>query len=48
MTVGREQLTVIPVDGLVVVDYRNPDIDGAAKRILEQFPQWNASKNTSA
>ncbi|MFI6777551.1 ABC transporter substrate-binding protein [Nocardia sp. NPDC050412] len=47
VTISKEQLAVAPIDGLIVVDYRNPDIDGAAKRILEQFPQWNASKNTN-
>ncbi|MEV4126236.1 ABC transporter substrate-binding protein [Nocardia sp. NPDC049707] len=47
VTISKEQLAVTPIDGLIVVDYRNPDIDGAAKRILEQFPQWNASKNTN-
>ncbi|WP_329412847.1 ABC transporter substrate-binding protein [Nocardia vinacea] len=46
VTISKEQLAVTPIDGLIVVDYRNPDIDGAAKRILDQFPQWNASKNT--
>ncbi|MFI7670913.1 ABC transporter substrate-binding protein [Nocardia sp. NPDC049526] len=47
VTISKEQLAVTPIDGLIVVDYRNPDIDGAAQRILEQFPQWNASKNTN-
>ncbi|MEV2224228.1 ABC transporter substrate-binding protein [Nocardia vinacea] len=47
VTISKEQLAVTPIDGLIVVDYRNPDIDGAAKRILEQFPQWTASKNTN-
>ncbi len=47
VTISKEQLAVTPVDGLVMVDYRNPDVDGAARRILEQFPQWNASKNTN-
>lgn len=47
VTISKEQLAVTPIDGLIVVDYRNPDIDSAAKRILEQFPQWNASKNTN-
>ncbi|WP_433629920.1 ABC transporter substrate-binding protein [Nocardia sp. CA-120079] len=45
VTISKEQLAVTPIDGLIVVDYRNPDIDGAARRILEQFPQWTASKN---
>ncbi|WP_433732557.1 ABC transporter substrate-binding protein [Nocardia sp. CA-129566] len=47
VTISREQLAVTAIDGLIVVNYRNPDIDGTAKRILEQFPQWNASKNTN-
>ncbi len=47
VTISKEQLAVTPIDGLIVVNYRNSDIDGAAKRILEQFPQWNASKNTN-
>ncbi|MEU0506843.1 ABC transporter substrate-binding protein [Nocardia sp. NPDC005998] len=47
VTISKEQLAVTPIDGLIVVNYRNSDIDGTAKRILEQFPQWNASKNTN-
>lgn len=44
VTISKEQLAVTPVDGLVVVNYRSPDIDAVAERILAQFPQWNATK----
>ncbi|WP_406232323.1 ABC transporter substrate-binding protein [Nocardia sp. NBC_01009] len=45
VTISKEQLAVTPIDGVIVVNYRNPDIDAAAGRILDQFPQWNATKN---
>ncbi|MFQ6396463.1 ABC transporter substrate-binding protein [Nocardia sp. KC 131] len=44
VTISKEQLAVTPIDGLIVVNYRNPDIDAAARRILDQFPQWNATR----
>ncbi|MFE7797845.1 ABC transporter substrate-binding protein [Nocardia sp. NPDC057440] len=47
VTISKEQLAVTPIDGVIVVNYRNPDIDAAARRILDQFPQWNAAKNTT-
>lgn len=43
VTISKEQLAATPVDGLVVVNYRSPDIDAVAKRILAQFPQWPAA-----
>ncbi|WP_328405090.1 ABC transporter substrate-binding protein [Nocardia sp. NBC_00403] len=45
VTISKEQLAVTPIDGVIVVNYRNPDIDATAGRILDQFPQWNATKN---
>ncbi|MFD6161230.1 ABC transporter substrate-binding protein [Nocardia sp. NPDC060256] len=47
VTISKEQLAVTPIDGLIVVNYRSPDIDAAAKRILEQFPQWSATKTNN-
>ncbi|WP_069163474.1 ABC transporter substrate-binding protein [Nocardia altamirensis] len=47
VTISKEQLAVTPIDGLIVVNYRNPDIDGAAKRILAQFPQWPAAQTNN-
>ncbi|MFI6366083.1 ABC transporter substrate-binding protein [Nocardia sp. NPDC050630] len=47
VTISKEMLAITSIDGLIVVNYRNRDIDGAARRILEQFPQWNASKNSN-
>ncbi|MFI9508006.1 ABC transporter substrate-binding protein [Nocardia sp. NPDC052566] len=44
VTLSKEQLAATPIDGLIVVNYRNPDIDAAARRILDQFPQWAATK----
>ncbi|MEV6430706.1 ABC transporter substrate-binding protein [Nocardia sp. NPDC051463] len=48
VTISKEQLAVTPIDGVIVVNYRNPDIDAAVGRILDQFPQWNASKNKTS
>ncbi|MFF3222941.1 ABC transporter substrate-binding protein [Nocardia suismassiliense] len=45
VTISKEQLAVTPIDGLVVVNYRSPDIDAVAERILAQFPQWAAARN---
>lgn len=47
VTISKEQLAVTPIDGLVVVNYRSPDIDAVAKRILAQFPQWTATKTNN-
>ncbi|QIS11726.1 ABC transporter substrate-binding protein [Nocardia arthritidis] len=47
VTVSKEQLAVTPIDGLIVVNYRSRDIDAAAKRILDQFPQWAAAKSNN-
>ncbi|WP_194836128.1 ABC transporter substrate-binding protein [Nocardia sp. XZ_19_369] len=44
VTISKEQLAVTPIDGLVVVNYRSPDIDAVAERILAQFPQWAAAR----
>ncbi|WP_107658896.1 ABC transporter substrate-binding protein [Nocardia suismassiliense] len=45
VTISKEQLAVTPIDGLVVVNYRSPDIDAVAERILAQFPQWAAARS---
>ncbi|QIS05704.1 ABC transporter substrate-binding protein [Nocardia brasiliensis] len=47
VTVSKEQLAATPIDGLVVVNYRSPDIDAVARRILAQFPQWPAAATGS-
>ncbi|MFI9386752.1 ABC transporter substrate-binding protein [Kutzneria sp. NPDC052558] len=44
-TVSKEKLATTPIDALIVVNYQNPDPDGSAKKILSQFPQWDATKN---
>ncbi|EWM19073.1 ABC transporter substrate-binding protein [Kutzneria sp. 744] len=44
-TVSKEKLATAPIDALIVVNYMNPDPDGSAKKILAQFPQWDATKN---
>ena len=43
-TVSKEKLATTPIDALIVVNYQNPDPDGSAKKILAQFPQWDATK----
>lgn len=45
VSVSKEKLATTAIDALVVVNYRTPDPDGAAKKILAQFPQWDATKN---
>lgn len=47
VTISKEQLAVTPIDGLVVINYRSPDIDAVAKRILTQFPQWTATQTNN-
>ena len=44
-TVSKEKLATTPIDLLIVVNYLNPDPDGSAKKILAQFPQWDATRN---
>ncbi|WP_405160822.1 ABC transporter substrate-binding protein [Nocardia sp. NBC_01499] len=44
VAISSEQLAVTPVDALVIVNYRIPDIDSVAKRLLAKFPQWEATK----
>jgi iron complex transport system substrate-binding protein len=44
-TVSKEKLATTPIDALIVVNYQNPDPDGSARKILAQFPQWDATRN---
>lgn len=42
---SSEQLAAAEVDAVVIVNWRNPDPDGDARRLLAQFPQWEAAKH---
>ncbi|MCG8914473.1 ABC transporter substrate-binding protein [Actinokineospora sp. PR83] len=44
-TVSKEKLATTAIDAVIVVNYMNPDPEGSAKKILAQFPQWEAAKN---
>lgn len=46
-TISRETLAATPVDALIVVNYQNPDPAASAKKILDQFPQWAATRNNT-
>jgi iron complex transport system substrate-binding protein len=45
LTVSKEKLASTNIDALLIVDYMNPDPDTAAKRVLDQFPRWDAARN---
>ncbi|MEU9884244.1 ABC transporter substrate-binding protein [Sphaerisporangium sp. NPDC051011] len=45
VTVGKDKLATASIDALIVVNYMNPDPEGSAKKILAQFPQWEATKS---
>ncbi|MFG1780553.1 ABC transporter substrate-binding protein [Micromonospora sp. NPDC049051] len=42
---SREQVAKADVDVLLVVNYMSKDPDADAKKLLAQFPQWDAAKN---
>jgi iron complex transport system substrate-binding protein len=42
---SRERLAAADVDALVVVNYMSADPDADARKILDQFPQWDAAKH---
>ncbi|MPZ81197.1 MAG: ABC transporter substrate-binding protein [Actinophytocola sp.] len=42
---SREQVAAADVDALVVVNYMSEDPDADARKLLEQFPQWDAARN---
>ncbi|MCK9923360.1 ABC transporter substrate-binding protein [Frankia sp. AgPm24] len=44
LTVSKEKLASTDIDAVLVVNYLNPNPDAAAKNILAQFPQWDATK----
>ncbi|KPM55459.1 iron ABC transporter substrate-binding protein [Frankia sp. R43] len=44
LTVSKEKLASTDIDAVLVVNYMNPDPDKAAKAILAQFPQWDATR----
>lgn len=43
VTVSKEKLATTKIDALIVVNYLNPNPTAAAKNILAQFPQWDAT-----
>jgi iron complex transport system substrate-binding protein len=47
-TVSKETLASTPIDAVIVVNYMNPNPESAAGKILDQFPQWEATKNRRA
>ncbi|MEU6076618.1 ABC transporter substrate-binding protein [Micromonospora sp. NPDC047074] len=42
---SREQVAKADVDVLLVVNYMSKDPDSDARKLLAQFPQWDAAKN---
>ncbi|ORT53450.1 iron ABC transporter substrate-binding protein [Frankia sp. KB5] len=44
LTISKEKLASTDIDAVLVVNYMNPDPDKAAKTILAQFPQWDATR----
>ncbi|MEH1097960.1 ABC transporter substrate-binding protein [Micromonospora sp. CPCC 205561] len=42
---SREQVAKADVDTLLVVNYMSKDPDADARKLLAQFPQWDAAKN---
>ncbi|MEX5710050.1 ABC transporter substrate-binding protein [Parafrankia sp. FMc6] len=44
LTVSKEKLASTDIDAVLVVNYMNPDPDKAARNILSQFPQWDATR----
>ncbi|WP_433390845.1 ABC transporter substrate-binding protein [Micromonospora sp. KLBMP9576] len=42
---SREQVASADVDALLVVNYMSKDPDADARKLLAQFPQWDAAKN---
>jgi iron complex transport system substrate-binding protein len=44
-TISKEQAASAQVDALVVVNYLNPDPQATARKLFEQFPQWQAAKD---
>ncbi|MEU9510840.1 ABC transporter substrate-binding protein [Micromonospora sp. NPDC048170] len=44
-SLSREQVAKADVDALLVVNYMSKDPEGDARKLLAQFPQWDAAKN---
>ncbi|MFI7676004.1 ABC transporter substrate-binding protein [Actinophytocola sp. NPDC049390] len=42
---SKEQVAKADIDALIVVNYMSADPDADAKKLLDQFPQWDAAKN---
>ncbi len=42
---SKEQVAKADIDALIVVNYMSADPDADAKKLLAQFPQWDAAKN---
>lgn len=47
VTVSKEVLADTDVDALVVVNYMNPDPEQTGQAILDQFPNWTATKDNN-
>jgi iron complex transport system substrate-binding protein len=42
---SKEQVAKADIDALIVVNYMSADPDADAKKLLDQFPQWDAAKD---
>lgn len=42
---SKEQVAKADIDALIVVNYQSPDSDADAKKLFDQFPQWDAAKD---
>lgn len=44
-SLSKEQVAKADVEALIVVNYMSPDSDADARKLFEQFPQWDAAKD---
>ena len=44
---SKEKVTATDVDALVVIGYNDPNPAAYAKKLLKEFPQWPAAKNST-
>ncbi len=42
---SKEQVAKTDIDALIIVNYMSADPDADAKKLFDQFPQWDAAKN---
>ncbi|MEV8637429.1 ABC transporter substrate-binding protein [Streptosporangium sp. NPDC051023] len=42
---SKEQVAKTAVDAVVIINWRNPDPDAEARKLLARFPQWRAARD---